>query len=274
MRKNLSSTQPPLLARVLDTGFPLTPESIIHLFIGGSQLHGAKVEGYDDLDIYGCYIEPPERILGVLPLEHFVWSSGSDREKNTANDVDITIYSLHRWGELMLKGNPAIIHFLYASGEAPAESTWNTHIQPHRESLVSNKAARQYLGFANSQRMRLTGERGMGRHGQRPDLIENFGFDTKFAMHYIRLLYECRELLKEHHLTLPRPQPERQHLIDIRSGKYTQEEVFAVGRDLMEQCETLLAVSTLDEEVDRRFLSRIIAAAYQSHWQQPLAPEP
>lgn len=54
---------------MLEAGFPLDSSSIIHLFIGGSQLHGAKVEGYDDLDIYGCYIEPPERILGIMALE-------------------------------------------------------------------------------------------------------------------------------------------------------------------------------------------------------------
>lgn len=87
-------------------------------------------------------------------------------------------------------------------------------------------------------------------------------------MHYIRLLYECRELLKGHSLTLPRPQPERQHLIDMRSGKYTQDEVFAAGRDLMEQCESLLAISTLPDEVDRAHLSRLIPAGYLSHWRQ------
>lgn len=260
------SIKNPLLAHVLTAGFPLEPQSIIHLFIGGSQLHGAKVEGYDDLDIYGCYIEPPERILGVMPLEHFVWSSGSAREKNTANDVDVTMYSLHRWGELMLKGNPAIVHYLYAAGEQLGSGTWNTHIHRHRESLLSQKTAKQYLGFADSQRMRLTGESGMGRHGQRPDLIEKYGFDTKFAMHYIRLLYECRELLKDRYLTLPRPQPERQHLIDIRSGKYPIEQVFATGRELAAECESLLRASTLPEAVDRQDLSRIIAQAYQSHW--------
>ena len=257
-----------LLDRVLSAGFPLNPLSIIHLFIGGSQLHGAKVDGYDDLDIYGCYIEPPDRILGTMPLEHFVWSTGSDRQKNTAEDVDITMYSLHRWGELMLKGNPAILHFLYAPNEYPRGRTWETNILPLRESLLSKKAARQYLGFADSQRMRLTGERGMGRHGQRPDLIEKYGYDTKFAMHYIRLLYECRELLKDRHLTLPRPQPERQHLIDIRTGKYTQDEVFGAGHDLMEQCESLLAISSLPDEVDRPHLSRLIAAGYLAHWRQ------
>ncbi|MGH9524744.1 MAG: DNA polymerase beta superfamily protein [Terriglobales bacterium] len=269
-----TNARPSLLAHVLSAGFPLDPACIIHLFIGGSQLHGAKVEGYDDLDIYGCYIEPPERILGVMPLEHYVWSSGSDREKNTANDVNVTMYSLHRWGELMLKGNPAIVHFLYANGESHGGDTWATHILPHRKSLLSKKAAEQYLGFADSQRMRLTGERGMGRHGQRPDLIEQYGFDTKFSMHYIRLLYECRELLKSLYLMLPRPQPERQHLIDIRSGKFTQDEVFAHGRELAAECESLLAASTLPHEIDRTHISRLIASAYRAHWQQFEATRP
>jgi len=53
-------------------------------------LHGAKVVGYDDLDIYGAYIEPPERILGLQTLEHFVWSSGAEGALNTADDVDVT----------------------------------------------------------------------------------------------------------------------------------------------------------------------------------------
>ena len=256
-----------LFGHIASAGFPLVQECVIHLFIGGSQLHGAKIEGYDDLDIYSCYIEPPERILGVMPLEHFVWSSGSDREKNTANDVDVTMYSLHRWGELMLKGNPAIVHFLYADGEQTLLPTWKDQILPHRESLLSKRAAQQYIGFAESQRMRLTGERGMGRHGQRPDLIEKFGYDTKFAMHYIRLLYECRELLKSNFLTLPRPEPERQHLIDIRSGKFAQEEVFAHGRELAAECESLLAASTLPDEIDGAHISRVIARAYRSHWE-------
>jgi predicted nucleotidyltransferase len=192
-----------LVKRVLDAKFPLSAASLIHLFVGGSQLHGAKVSGYDDLDIYGCYIEPPERILGVLALEHFVWSSGSETEKNTADDVDVTTYSLHRWGERIRKGNPAILHYLFAAN-ALSSDTWERFIGSHRDNLISKTAARQYLGFAASQRMRLTGERGMGRHGQRPDLIERYGFDVKFAMHYVRLLGECRELLREHKVTLPR----------------------------------------------------------------------
>jgi uncharacterized protein len=252
------------MKHVIDAGFP--PDvAMVHLFVGGSQLHGAKVEGYDDLDIYGAYIEPPQRILGLDMLEHFVWSSGAEGQLNTADDVDVTCYSLHRWGELMLKGNPAILHFLYA-GNVLGQTVWDTHIQPHREELLSRKSAAQYMAFAESQRMRLTGERGMGKHGQRPDLIAKYGYDTKFAMHYIRLLYECREILRDRHLTLPRP--ERDELIRIRTGKLSQEEMFALGRELKAECESLLASSELPEAPDKRGLSRILSKAYLAHWKQ------
>jgi predicted nucleotidyltransferase len=254
-----------LLQHVIGAGFPLDPRDIIHLFIGGSQLHGAKVQGYDDLDIYGCYIEPGEHILGLRDIEHFVWSSGSQREKNTSNDVDITMYSLHRWGELILKGNPAIVHYLYAVNQAPCND-WDIYMLPHREKFLSKKVAQQYLGFANSQRMRVTGERGMGRHGQRPDLIEKYGFDVKFTMHYIRLLYECRELLAKKKLTLPRPEPERTHLIEIRTGKYTQQQVFEAGGLLNAECEALLETSDLPDALDVNEVSKIIARAYLDHW--------
>jgi hypothetical protein len=176
------------------------------------------------------------------------------------------MYSLHRWGELIRKGNPAILHFLFADHQG-VRTVWDTNILIHREFFLSKQAATQYLGFANSQRMRLTGERGMGRHGQRPDLIEKFGFDVKFAMHYVRLLYECRELLRNHTLTLPRPEPERSHLIDIRTGKYSQNEVFEAGAELTNECDDLLQASDLPDVVDVLKVSEILASAYLQHWQ-------
>jgi uncharacterized protein len=253
-----------LFGHVMAAGYPLRESSIIHLFVGGSQLHGAKVEGYDDLDIYGCYIEPPEMILGLDPLEHFVWSSGSARDKNTADDIDVTMYSLRRWGELMLKGNPAVLHYLYAQAEVSARQTVWADISALRERFLSKKSALQYIGFANAQRMRLTGERGMGRHGQRLDLVDKYGYDTKFAMHYVRLLYECKELLSRKRLTLPLP--EKDLLIKIRSGGYTESEVLAMGVALFEECQHLLEISDLPEVPDRHLLSTAIATAYREHW--------
>ena len=70
-----------LLEHVRESGFAF-PERLIHLFVGGSELHGAKVHGTDDLDIYGIYIEPPELVLGLEAIPHFVWSTAGKDVRN------------------------------------------------------------------------------------------------------------------------------------------------------------------------------------------------
>ena len=104
----------------------------------------------------------------------------------------------------------------------------------------------------------------MGRHGQCPDLIEQYGFDVKFAMRYVRLLGGCRELLREHRVTLPRP--EKELLIAIPTGKYTRHQVSELGDDLTlaNNCSRTVTFAT---GVDATPLSQRIADAYQSHWQ-------
>jgi hypothetical protein len=44
----------PLMDEVVRSGFD-SPGAIIHVFVGGSELHGAKVGTTDDLDIYGTF---------------------------------------------------------------------------------------------------------------------------------------------------------------------------------------------------------------------------
>jgi uncharacterized protein len=51
-----------LVSAVERSQFPYL-DSLIHLFVGGSELHGAKVKDTDDLDIYGVYLEPPALVL-------------------------------------------------------------------------------------------------------------------------------------------------------------------------------------------------------------------
>ena len=54
-----------------------------------------------------------------------------------------------------------------------------------------------FLGFADDQLKRMTGTKGRGKKGQRPEIEAKFGYDVKAAMHTLRLLNECKELLSE-----------------------------------------------------------------------------
>jgi predicted nucleotidyltransferase len=251
-----------LVEEVKRSGFE-RPEQVVHLFVGGSELHGAKVGSTDDLDIYGVFIEPPECVLGLNAKSHFVWSTASDERRNGPDDVDLTLYSLLRWADLAAKGNATALHFVFADATAVSAPVWRT-VQASRRLFLSKKSAEQFLGFASNQKQRITGEKGRGAKGQRPEYIGQFGYDTKAAMHCLRLLYECIELMNKGQITLPRP--EKDTLIEVRSGAWTLAKFLTEEKALEERAQDSAERSDLPEQVDRAAISKVISDAHLHHW--------
>jgi predicted nucleotidyltransferase len=247
-------------------GFPYS-DSVIMTFIGGSQLHGAKLEGTDDTDWYGIFIEPPEKIIGIDSYEHFVYSTSTDRYKNNADDLDVTLYSLRKWAGLACKGNPSVLHFLFAHPQ-----TWHNQWLTSRawETITSNASkfiAKSHLGaffgYANAQLQRLYNGRGP-KNVSRPFLEDQYGYDTKYAMHIIRLLDEARELMEEGKITLPRPNAE--FLKSIRRGEIKLYEIEKLADDLQQKAKEAEAKSQLPANPDRKEVSKLVAKVYQTVW--------
>src|SRR5215510_5713269 len=261
--KSKKSGKRSLLKLVAESGFS-QPESLIHLFVGGSELHGAKVGETDDTDIYGVYIEHPSEALGLDSREHFVWSTAGNDRRNGPDDVDITLYSLRKWAGMAAKGNATALHFLFAQPQEVKPDAWK-QIRASGELFLSRSSAHQFVGFADAQFKRLTGEKGSGKKGQRPEYICAFGYDTKAAMHGLRLLYECLELMQHGRITLPRP--EKELLIRVRSGKWTFERVLAQAQRLFKEVEDAVAKSPLPERVDRAAISRLLARVQLGFWE-------
>jgi uncharacterized protein len=250
-----------MVQHVRESGFPFMDE-IVHLFVGGSELHGAKVHGTDDLDIYGVYIEPPEMVLGLESFPHFVWSTAGNDRRNGPHDVDVTLYSLRKWAGLACKGNPTALHFLFC--ESLVRNTIWTEIVRNRTVFLARTFVKPFVGFAEDQLKRMTGSKGRGKKGQRPEIEEKYGYDVKAAMHTLRLLYECKELLSEGAITMPRP--ERDLLIRVRTGKYSMDKVIAMAQTLFAECEEAVKSSSLPERVDRAAVSRLLTDSYRKAW--------
>ena len=260
--KQNARRKPPLLEMVAQSGFS-KPGNLIHLFVGGSELHGAKVGQTDDTDIYGVYIEEPEEALGLHPRDHFVWSTAGNERRNGPDDVDVTLYSLRKWAGMAAKGNATALHFLFAKPQEVNPGAWKK-IERNRKLFLSRTSAKQFLGFADAQFKRLTGEKGSGKKGQRPEYICAFGYDTKAAMHALRLLYECMELMQHGTITLPRP--EKNLLIQVRSGEWTFERVLGHAQKLFKEVEDAVAGSPLPESANRAAISRLLARVQLEFW--------
>lgn len=241
-------------------------DGIIMLMIGGSQLHGAKLDGTDDTDYYGVFIDHPEKVLGLDIDEHFVFTTGGKKGGNIASDIDITLYSLKKWARLAAKGNPSVLHFLFAPPMETAGKTWPwKEILKQRQLFFAKTHVQQFLGYANAQLDRLQNKRG-GKDCNRPYLEEQHGYDTKYAMHLIRLLQEAKEFLETGNITFPRPN--KDELITIRTGKYKLFEIRDWADQIEQEVLASIEKSPLPEKVDRTAISKLLAEVYLDFWNE------
>ena len=232
----------------------------------GSGLHGLALEGADDRDEMGVYIEPPEFVVGLERFEHFVYRTQPEGVRSRAGDLDVVLYCLRKYARLALAGNPTVLLVLFAPPECISVSTpLGLRLQGMAPALISRQASEKFLGYLRAQRERLVGERGQMRVW-RPDLVRRYGYDTKYAMHMLRLGHQGKELLETGHITLPMPEPTRSHLLDVRQGQLPLSDVLREAEELEAALKDLQSTSPLPAEPDRAEVNRFLAEAYRAAW--------
>jgi predicted nucleotidyltransferase len=241
-------------------GFP-HQDNLIMAFIGGSQLHGAKVGATDDTDWYGVFLETPEKMIGLDRDEFFVYTTGGKLGGNGPDDVDVCLYSLRKWAGMAVKGNPSALHFAFAN-EAYRTRWWNK-VGAHATMFASKKHLMPFIKFADDQLERLCGRKGQ-KSVHRNALVEKHGYDTKYAMHTIRLYLEATEYMQTGRITLPNPRVNL--LIDIRKGKYKLREVEEMAKRFEAEAINAQAKSCLPEAVDKAAVSQLISEIYLDFW--------
>ncbi|MGA9885047.1 MAG: nucleotidyltransferase domain-containing protein [Candidatus Acidiferrales bacterium] len=236
-------------------------DNLVQAFIGGSQLHGAKLQGSDDTDWYGVFIEPPEKMIGLDRDEFFVFTTGGQSGGNGPRDVDVCLYSLRKWAGMAAKGNPSALHFVFAKEQFATH--WWDRVVKERMIFASKRHLKPFMKFADDQMERLCGRKGQ-KNVHRAALEKQHGYDTKYAMHVIRLYLEAREYMAAGKITLPNPRVDL--LIDIRQGKYTLPEIEQMGQELNADAIAAQEKSPLPESVDTQVVSRLVTEIYLDFW--------
>jgi predicted nucleotidyltransferase len=133
----MARTEEDILELIRRTPF-MWPDSVIHMFVSGSAMHGATGDKPGDLDISGVYIQPVEMVLGIpqkleggegrwFDPDTQVWSSAGDHNRNSADDIDVSMYSLRKWAGMAATGNTTALEFLFVHGADPTY-IWLEHM--------------------------------------------------------------------------------------------------------------------------------------------------
>jgi hypothetical protein len=102
------------------------------------------------------------------------------------------------------------------------------------------------------------------RNEKRSILEEQFGYDTKHAMHLIRLLRSGADILE--YGIVPVKRNDAQYLLDIRLGKFTYEEIIAESERLYKRVEYLSSLTKLNDEPDYKLAKDIMLEIYTKQW--------
>ncbi|MGK3200824.1 nucleotidyltransferase domain-containing protein [Amycolatopsis sp. MEPSY49] len=232
----------------------------------GSGLHGTAVDGQDDRDEMGLCVEPAEYVSGLRRFEQYVFRTQPEGVRSGPGDLDLIVYSLRKWMRLALTGNPTILLPLFVPAHEIVRITELGHeLRANATKIVSRQAGLRFAGYLRTQRQRMLDG---AIKVNRPELVEKYGFDTKYAMHMVRLGVQGVELLETGRMTLPIAEPWLTWLRDLRRGKHTQDEALAAAAELEDRLGRLVrGASPLPEEPDRDWADRWLVRAYGSAWQ-------
>ncbi|XKK39168.1 nucleotidyltransferase domain-containing protein [Nocardiopsis sp. ARC36] len=232
----------------------------------GSGVHGVALDGQNDRDEMGICLEPPEYVIGLRAFEQYVFRTQPDHSRSGPGDLDLTVYSLRKWMRLALDGNPTVLLPLFVpDGEIVAVTDTGRELRACADRVLSRRAGHRFLGYLRAQRERMEGLRG-GKHTNRPELVDAYGFDTKYAYHMVRLGIQGVELMETGRLTLPMPGPDRTWLLELRRGEHSRAEALERATDLEERLVWLCDHADLPEEPDRAWADRWLVDAYRRSW--------
>lgn len=236
----------------------------------GSELSGIALPGPSDHDEIGVCLEPPEYTMGLKQFEQYLYrSAGGSGEPSRPGDLDLTVYSAKKFLRQAARGNPNYLATLFAPDASVLYSNQaGEDLRSLAPYIVSRRVAAPFLGYLDSQRKALLGERA-GAGGERGrKLIAEHGYHVKFAAHMVRLGLQGSELLSTGKLTLPIANPCREWLIDVRKGKHSLKDVLEYTEVLENEIKALRFRSDLPirDEPDYDVLNDWLINAHLRHY--------
>lgn len=185
-------------------------------------------------------------------VDRWNWRKLEGVDPNTRLEIKAEFFE--RLMEITLWRFDTIEAHLYdaAANSLGFDTNFIHHLQKERK---YNAAVNDWKSYQKWQRT---------RNPQRAELEAKFGYDTKHAMHLMRLFRMCKELLTDGVLRVRRPDAEE--LLEIRRGKYTYEEILEFSTTMDKELQELAEDSQLPLIPDREKIARLCDDIIASSW--------
>lgn len=242
--------------------------------IMGSIAYGVA-EDHSDMDIYGFAIPPRDWVFPHLrghiagfdeegPVfeqiqQHHMLDKSALGGKG--REYDLVIYSIIKYFRLLSDNNPNIIDSLFVPRNCILYSTAiGEMVRENRKLFLHKGCWAKFKGYAYSQVHKM---RTKTPEGNRKAIVEEHGYDIKFAYHVVRLLNEVEQILVEQDLDLSR---NKEQLKSIRRGEWSQESIEHYFADKEKQLEAIYLKSELPALPNKDAIKTLLLECLEHHY--------
>jgi uncharacterized protein len=258
------SLSPKLLKRDVDVSHKEMAErtTILRCTVG-SEAYGLNV-GISDRDEKAVCVEDYEAFVTLgrgfedEEIRTAKERTGNQYAPSEPGDLDLTIYSLRKFLQLALGGNPNITELFFI--QDPIKRTpLGAELQALYPYIVSKKCAGAYLGYMQKQRndMLVKGRR---------HLIEMYGYDVKAASHLVRLGFQGAEILETGKISLPMGPFAKKTCLAIKQGEWKLEDVQALTAGLEYRIKDLREKDSIRDTPDTKTVEEWMQDTYWQEW--------
>ena len=266
-----------LLDKLLKQGLIQPPKwlcnNVAFLGYAGSVAYAASSDT-SDMDCFGFCI-PPKPI--VFPYtdggeiagfgrqkERFrVWSQHHIELKGEQKQYDFSVYNIVDFFHLAMENNPNILDVLFLPRRCILHTTaLAEHVRANRKVFLHKGSFHKFRGYMFAQMSKIKNKTNAS-NPTRAALVEEHGFDTKFAMHVVRLALQAEQILVEHDLDLER---NGEILKSIRRGEWTLDQVDQWATEKERALELSYASSTLRHTPDQDAIRTLLLECLQMHY--------
>lgn len=202
-------------------------DHVLLMGLRGSDAHGTKLppgheNSTDDVDVF---------VVSVQDMEYYLSLEGYSKKREhwdtEGEDVDILVYDIRKFINLLYGSNPNVVSWLWNREEdylwGTLRDTYAEHLINSKKLFISKELLKKLFGYAMGQKERMLKQnKYAGYMGEkRKLLVDKYGYDVKFAQHCLRLLYTGIEVSKHGTAWSYRPSHERSTLKQMKEGRFS-----------------------------------------------------
>lgn len=236
----------------------------------GSVAYGCSGDT-SDMDIIGFCIPPKTIVFPHLAGEIYGFDKQDTKfeqfqshhvvDASASKTYDISIYGIVRFFRLVMENNPNMIDTLYVPQRCVLHCTRvGQMVRDNRHLFLHAGAYHKFRGYAYGQMHKIKTKK---PEGKRKAIVEEFGYDVKFAYHVVRLLNEAQQILETGTIDLER---DREILKSIRRGEWPLEKIF----EYFDKMETILAdlygAAKLQKYPDEKAIKNLLLTCLEEHY--------